>query len=101
MLDSAFFDIGAEAPQNIEFYIRQKFFAGTDEKPFNAQTIFNHINNYMKKRYSDLDTTFSPDASGGKFVIKFPAPIERQTDVERLIDIIDDMAFAYVAAKRG
>ncbi len=98
---SAFFDINAEAPEKIEFYIRRKFFGDMEEGRFDAERIAGEIEKYMRRHYSELNTVFSPDASGGKLVISFSSRLESKKDVEKLIGIIDDMAFVYVAMKQG
>lgn len=98
---SAFFDINAESPMKIEFYIRKRFFASTEEHPFDAEDISKFIDRYMKKHHSQYEMSFTPDASGGKFAIAFPNALESENDVKELIEIIDDMAFIYVALKNS
>ena len=97
---SAFFDINAENPQRIEFYIRPKCFKVEDET-FDAEWIAGRIEQYMKSQHPQFNMTFSPDQSGGMFVIDFPEPLKSKKDVETLISIIDDMAFVYVAIKNS
>lgn len=100
-LYSPFFDINAENPQQIVFYIRKTFFKNTDEKPFDAESIATHIESYMKKRFLDYEMQFAPDSSGGKFIISFPEPLKYENDIKNLINIVDDMTFIYVALKRN
>ncbi len=95
-----FFDIDSENPTKVEFYIRKKFFSDTVENPFNAEKIYEHIYAYMIKRHDEYKITFLPDASGGKVVITFPAPLKYKKDIDELLEIVDDMIFIYTAENK-
>lgn len=95
-----FFDINAEKPTHIEFYIRKKFFSETSENPFNAETIYKNIELYMNKRYEGLNIVFSPDSNGGKCIIKFETELKYKSEIDKLINIIDDMVFVYTVESK-
>ena len=44
---------------------------------------------------------FSPDANGGKIIIQFAQPLKYKKDIDMLIDIVDDMIFAYTIIKQS
>lgn len=90
-----FFDIDLDAPSSVDFYIRKKFFGDRGEAPFDAKILFDKIAQYMVRQHENLNIQFKPDASGGKAIIKFNAPIKYEKDIDRLIGIVDDMIFAY------
>ena len=96
---SAFFDISADKPSEIKFYIRKKFFGVEEGSTFIAEDISKSIELYMKKRYSKLEISFEPDKHGGKIAIGFDKVLDAKKDIEELMEIIDDMAFIFVAIK--
>ena len=96
-----FFDVAIDTPDKIEFYIRQKFFRVNNNETFNAEKISDKICIYMKKQHHEIDIDFSPDASGGKIIINFSQPLKYKKDIDMLIDIVDDMIFAYTVVNKS
>lgn len=96
-----FFDITIDTPDKIEFYIRKKFFGVNKDDIFDAKKISDKIFIYMKKQHQELDIDFSHDTSGGKIIINFSQPLKYRNDIDMLVDIVDDMIFAYTIVNKS
>ena len=90
-----FFDIDLDAPTEIYFYIRKKFFGEKCEAPFDAAKIFEKITIYMVRQHPNIQMKLKSDTSGGKVIIHFDAPLQYKSDIDNLMSIVDDMLFVY------
>lgn len=96
-----FFEVSVDNPNRVEFYIRKKFFAESEENLFDASKIANNLKAYMSKRYENYEMEFVADKSGGKFVIHFKEVFADTTQIEQLMNVIEDMIFIYVLEKKA
>ncbi len=99
-LYSPFFELSATNAKSVDFYIRKKFFGDTERKPFEAERIADRISKYIQKNNKELEVGFMPDSYGGKIIVKFSDEIKYKNDVEKLISLVNDAIFAYVAENK-
>ncbi len=90
-----FFDVSLEAPTEVCFYIRKKFFGEKPDAPFDAKRIFDKISQYMKRQHESISMEFKQDASGGKVLVAFDNPLKYTKENEWFIQVVDDMIFVY------
>ena len=90
-----FFDIDAEKPENINFYIREKFFGSTDAEPFDYEKIASDIIISLSSRFPN--TELIKNTSEEAVTVKFESPLSTQEDAEMLSALTDFVILLYVA----
>lgn len=88
-----FFEIKAQSPDKITFYVRKKFFG----EPFTPDIIAGHIKGFCEKKYNHYSTSYSLDKDGANITVSFGKVLETNDDIENLISIVDDVLLLYIA----
>ena len=88
-----FFELKAQSPDKITFYVRKKFFG----EPFIPDIIAAHIKGFCEKKYNQYSTTYALDKDGANITVSFGKILETNDDIETLISIVDDVLLLYIA----
>lgn len=88
-----FFEINAQTPDKITFFVRKKFFG----EPFTPDIIAEHIKGFCDKNYNQYTTTYSTDKDGASITVSFGKTLETCEDIKNLISIVDDVLLLYIA----
>lgn len=88
-----FFEINAQTPDKITFFVRKKFFG----EPFTPDIIAEHIKGFCDKNYNQYTTTYSTDKDGASITVSFGKTLETCEDIKSLISIVDDVLLLYIA----
>ena len=88
-----FFEINAQTPEKITFFVRKKFFG----EPFTPDIIAEHIKGFCDKNYNQYTTTYSTDKDGASITVSFGKTLETCEDIKSLISIVDDVLLLYIA----
>ena len=88
-----FFELKSDRPESITFFVRKKFFG----EPFDPKTIAIHIKGFCEKKYGQYKVTYSLDKDGASIIVSFDKVMESEEDIARLISVIDDVLFLFIA----
>ena len=88
-----FFEINAQTPEKITFFVRKKFFG----EPFTPDIIAEHIKGFCDKNYNQYSTTYSVDKDGASITVSFGKTLETCDEIKSLISIVDDVLLLYIA----
>lgn len=91
-----FFQIKADSPDKITFYVRKKFFGDS----FEPDKIASHIKGFCERKYTQYSATYSLDADGANITIAFGKIMETSDDIVSILSIVDDVLFLFVAENK-
>lgn len=95
-----YFDIDADAPSSITFFVREKFFGGSPEIPFDPMTIAKDISNSLAARFPDFDITYKSDKDGSEIKVNFGTILSTYEDAEAISKLIDITTLLFVARNK-
>ena len=95
-----YFDIDADAPSSITFFVREKFFGSSSEIPFDPIAIAKDISNSLAVRFPDFEVTYKPDKDGGEINVDFRTVLSTYEDSEFLSKLIDITTLLFVARNK-
>lgn len=90
------FELNAEKPEKMYFYIREKFFG----KPFDAKEIAENISGRLQSKFSDYSVTHKPDSSGETITVNFNKIMETEQDAQALVCLINTAILLFVAKNK-
>lgn len=86
-----FFEIKAQSPDKITFFVRKKFFG----EPFIPDVIAGHIKGFCEKKYNQYSTTYVLDKDGASVTVSFGKTLETSDDINNLISIAVDVLLLF------
>ena len=90
------FELDAEKPEKMCFYVREKFFG----KPFNANEIARDISSRLQEKFSGYKVTHSADSSGETITVNFNKAMETEQDAAALVNLINAAILLFVARNK-
>jgi len=90
------FELNAEKPEKICFYVREKFFG----KPFDAKEIAENISGRLQVKFADYSVTHGADSSGETITVNFNKSMETEQDAAELISLINAAILLFVARNK-
>lgn len=90
------FELNAEKPEKMCFYVREKFFG----KPFDAKEIAENISGRLQAKFSDYKVTHTADSSGEMIVVNFNKVMETERDAAALANLINAAILLFVARNK-
>lgn len=90
------FELNAEKPEKMCFYVREKFFG----KPFDAKEIAENLSGRLQAKFSDYSVTHSADSSGETITVNFNKAMETEQDAAALVNLINAAILLFVARNK-
>ena len=90
------FEMSAERPEKITFYVREKFFG----KPFDAKEIAENISGRLQAKFPEYKVTHRADSSGETININFNKIMETADDATELVNLINATILLFVARNK-
>lgn len=90
------FELNAEKPEKMSFYIREKFFG----KPFDAKEIAESISGRLQAKFPEYKVTHAADSSGETIIVNFNKAMETQQDATALVNLINAAILLFVARNK-
>ena len=90
------FELVAEKPERMAFYVREKFFG----KPFDAKDIAESISSRLQAKFPDYKVTHNADSSGATILVNFNKVMETQQDAIALVNLINAAILLFVARNK-
>ena len=90
------FELNAEQPERVSFYVREKFFG----KPFDAKEIAESIALRLQAKFSDYKVTHKADSSGETITVDFNKVMETEEDAKELVNLINAAILLFVAKNK-
>ena len=92
------FELNAEKPEKICFYVREKFFG----KPFDAKEIAENISGRLQAKYPEpaYKVTHTADSSGETIIVSFSKAMETEQDAEAVVSLISTAVLLFVAKNK-
>ena len=90
------FELNAEKPEKMCFYVREKFFG----KPFDAKEITENLSGRLQAKFPDYSVTHSADSSGETITVNFNKAMETEQDAAALVNLINAAILLFVARNK-
>lgn len=90
------FELNAEKPEKMCFYVREKFFG----KPFDAKEIAENLSGRLQAKFPDYSVTHSADSSGETITVNFNKAMETEQDAAALVNLINAAILLFVARNK-
>ena len=90
------FELNAEKPEKMCFYVREKFFG----KPFDAKEIAENLSGRLQAKFPDYSVTHSVDSSGETITVNFNKAMETEQDAAALVNLINAAILLFVARNK-
>lgn len=90
------FELNAEKPEKMFFYVREKFFG----KPFDAKEIAENLSGRLQAKFPDYSVTHSADSSGETITVNFNKAMETEQDAAELVNLINAAILLFVAKNK-
>lgn len=90
------FELNAEKPEKMCFYVREKFFG----KPFDAKEIAGDLSGRLQEKFPNYSVTHSTDSSGETITVNFNKAMETEQDADALVNLINTAILLFVARNK-
>lgn len=90
------FELNAEKPEKMCFYVREKFFG----KPFDAKEIAENLSGRLQAKFPDYSVTHNADSSGETITVNFNKAMETEQDAAALVNLINAAILLFVARNK-
>ena len=90
------FELNAEKPEKMCFFVREKFFG----KPFDAKEIAENISGRLQAKFPDYKVTHNADSSGETITVSFNKAMETEQDAGALVSLINAAILLFVARNK-
>lgn len=90
------FELNAERPEKMCFYVREKFFG----KPFDANGIARDITGRLQEKFPNYKVTHTADSSGETITVNFNKAMETEQDAAALVNLINAAILLFVARNK-
>lgn len=90
------FELNAEKPEKMCFYVREKFFG----KPFDAKEIAENISGRLQAKFPAYKVTHTADSSGETIIVNFNKVMETEQDAAALVNLINAAILLFVAKNK-
>lgn len=90
------FELNAEKPEKMCFYVREKFFG----KPFDAKEIAENLSGRLQAKFPIYSVTHNADSSGETITVNFNKAMETEQDAAELVNLINAAILLFVARNK-